>query len=163
MEANCCIIFDMPNQDLRDKAAEFLTEDHRPVFADEIEPVYRTLFRALEYTEYADDLRKSADKGIHAYFLMGGDFDDDVRYFFNCLHKAGAEFAVAAIESDEFEGLIHMDANGEIKTLGNAYRKLMKFTDTGNDEPTDGEEGSDDDLADMYDKLEQVKSKLMAD
>ena len=153
----------MPSQDLRDKAAEFLTEDHRPVFEDEIEPVYRKLFNALEYTEYADDLRRFADRTIHAYFLMGGDFDDDLRYFFDCLHKGGAEIAVAAIEADEFEGLIYMDAHGKIKTLGDAYRKLMKFTDTYDDEPADDEEEIDDDLAETYNRLEQVKRKLIAD
>jgi hypothetical protein len=163
VEAGCCIIFDMPSQDLRDKAAEFLAEDSRPVFEDEVAPEYRTLFNALEYTEYADDLRIAADKSIHAYFLMGGDFDDDVRYFFDCLHKAGAEIAVAAIEADEFEGLIYMGADGKIKTLGNAYRKLMKFTDLSNDEPTEEGEEIDDDLADMYARLELVKRKLMAD
>jgi len=162
MEANCCIILDMPNQDLRDKAAEFLTEDHRPVFEDEVEPAYRSLFNALEFTEYADNLRIVADKSIHAYFLMGGNFDDDVRYFFDCLHKGGALIAIAAIEADEFEGLIHMDAEGKVKTLGSAYRKLMKFTDLCDDDATQEEVEADDDLDDIYRKLEQVKLKLLA-
>lgn len=161
MEANCCIIFDMPDQVLRDKAVEFLTEESRPVFEDEVEPQYRTLFNALEYTEYADDLRKVADKSIHAYFLMGGDFDDDIRYFFDCLHKAGALIAIAAIEADEFEGLVHMDAKGKIKTLGNAYRKLMKFIDFSDDEIIEEDEDIDDDLGETYLRLEQVKRKLM--
>jgi len=53
-----------------------------------------------------------------------------------------------------------MDASGKIKTLGNTYRKLMKFTDTCNDEPTDDEEEIDDDLSETYDRLEQVKQKI---
>ena len=162
MEANCCIIFDMPDQALRDKVAEFLTEESRPVFEDEVEPAYRALFSALEYTEYADDLRKVADTGIHAYFLMGGDFDDDVRYFFDCLHKAGAKIAIAAIEADEFEGLVHMDARGKIKTLGNAYRKLMRFTDDCDDGEIEEDAEIDDDLDETYRRLGQVKLKLMA-
>ena len=56
-----------------------------------------------------------------------------------------------------------MDANGKTKTLGNTYRKLMKFTDTCNDEPTDDEEEIDDDLSETYDRLEQVKRKLISD
>jgi len=56
-----------------------------------------------------------------------------------------------------------MDAHGKIKTLGDAYRKLMKFTDTYDDEPADDEEEIDDDLAETYNRLEQVKRKLVAD
>lgn len=161
MEANCCIIFDMPNQTLRDKTAEFLTEGTRPIFEDEVEPDYRNLFNALEYTEYPEDLRKISDKTIHAYFFMGGDFDEDISYFFNCLHKAGALHAIAAVEADEFEGLIYLDANGNLITLGNEYRKIMKFTDVTEDEDLDEEE-TEDDLGDTYKKLERVKQKLMS-
>lgn len=160
MEANCCVIFDMPNQSLRDKTAEFLSEDKRPVFEDEVEPQFHPLFNALEHTEYADDLQKVGQKTIHAYFFMGGDFDEDVEYFFECLHKSGATLAIAAIEADDFEGLVHMDRSGYIKTLGKDYRKLMKFYDVTNDED---EEEPENDLVDTYRKLELVKQKLLSE
>ena len=163
METNCCLIFDLPTKALRDKAAEFLTVGSRPVFEDEVEPEFQSLFNALEYTEYADDLRIDGNTGIHAYFFMGGDFDEDVRYFFKCLHDAGTLNAFAAIEADEFEGLLCMDGNGRIKTLGNEYRKIMKFVDVTDDEELDDEEDTEDDLATFYQRLEQVKKHWMAE
>jgi len=162
MEANCCIIFDMPNQTLRNKTADFLTEDSRPIFDDEVEPDYRDLFNALEYTEYPEDLRKVSDKTIHAYFFMGGNFDEDVHYFFNCLHKAGALHAIAAVDADDYEGLIYLDDNGNLNTLGNEYRKIMKFIDVTDDEDLEEDETIEDDLADTYNKLEQIKEKLLS-
>lgn len=162
METNCCIIFDMPTETLRDKTAEFLTDGQRPVFEEDVEPEFRDLFNALEYVEYADDLRKAGDKTLYAYFFLGSDFDEDVRYFFKCLHKAGALHAFAAIDADEFEGLLYMDAKGAIKTLGKAYRKIMQFADVTDDNEIDvTEEG--DDLAISYARLEQVKACLLSE
>ncbi|MCG7985378.1 MAG: hypothetical protein JAY90_21870 [Candidatus Thiodiazotropha lotti] len=161
MEANCCVICDMPTSKLRDKAFEFLTEGNRPVFEDEIEPVYRKLFNALEYTEYPEDLRKISDKTICAYFFMGGDFDEDVRYFFKCLHEGGTLHAFAAIDADEFEGLIHMDEKGNIQTLGKEYQKIMGFMSATDDESGNDEE-SNDDLVSVYQRLEQVKTLWMS-
>ncbi|HEY9052534.1 MAG TPA: hypothetical protein VIQ03_13365 [Gammaproteobacteria bacterium] len=153
----------MLNQALRDKAAEYLSDsDARPVFEDEVETEFRPLFNALEYTEYAEDLRKAGETGIHAYFFMGSDFDEDVRYFFKCLHEAGALHAFASIEANEFEGLIYMDAKGSVKTLGKEYRKIMKFADVSDDSEFDDAEESDD-LAISYARLEQVKAHWLQD
>ena len=148
---------------MRDKAIDFLTKGNRPVFDDEVEPEFKDLFNAFEYVEYPENLRSKGEATINAYFFMGSNFTDDLQDFFDCLQNAGALNVFATIEADDYEELIIMDNNGQAKTLGNEYRKIMKFIDVTDDKDFDDDETIEDDLAEIYQRLEQVKTRYLSE
>lgn len=116
MEANLMVRFACESPELRAKVMQFLTEEGRPVFEDEVERVYRKLFRALEYTEIPKEMYLFGETGVHAYFFLGGNYEEDMVDLLKDLLKAGVQGLVAYVESGDDIQFVYVYA-GKLKAL----------------------------------------------
>ena len=101
LEANFALRFDCENAVIRRKVIEFLNDDTRPVFIEDVEKQYEYLFNALEYVENPDSLDIVGETTVHAYFLLGGDYEQDMMDLLKSFLKAKVQYLVAYLEADD--------------------------------------------------------------
>lgn len=132
MEANLMVRFACESPELRTKIMQFLTEDGRPVFEDEVERKYRKLFRALEYTEIPKEMYLFDETGVHAYFFLGDNYEEDMVDLLKDLLKAGVQRLLAYVESGDDIQFAYVHA-GKLKTLPKKQWSKKRVTAANND------------------------------
>ena len=133
MEANLSLRLDCETRSVRDKLAEYLSADGRPIFEDDVEPEYRTFFNKIEDIEYPESIESVGETTVHAYFFLGSDFSEDTEAILYALLDVGVTGLVAYLEADDYiefffgnNGGLGVYADWDEKRVNQARNDLKK-------------------------------------